>query len=101
MFNFFLRIKPFLKDIAALGKLAFAFVTGSYRNISKKAVAGIVIGFVYLVSPVDLIPDFFSVFGLADDVAVIGFITYLLKEDLDSFRTWEEKQKNNPPDSAN
>lgn len=99
MLNFFLRIKPFLKDIVTLGKLAFAFVSGSYRNISNKAIAGIVFGFVYLISPVDLIPDFFTVFGLADDVAVVGFITYLLREDLDAFRSWEDKQKENLPDS--
>lgn len=91
MINLLIRIKPFLKDIATLGKLAFAFFTGKYRKISKKAVAAIIIGVVYLISPIDIVPDFLSIFGLIDDAAVIGFITYLLHDDLEKFREWDEK----------
>lgn len=91
MINLLIRIKPFLRDIATLGKLAFAFVTGRYRDISKKAVAAIILGAVYIISPIDIVPDFLSIFGLMDDAAVLGFITYLLKDDLDKFRDWDEK----------
>lgn len=95
MFNSLLRIKPFLRDIMTLGKLTFAFITGSYRKLSKKGIAAILLGGIYLINPVDFVPDFLSIFGLVDDVAVIGFITYLMKDDLDAFRDWDKKEKSN------
>lgn len=92
MINLLIRIKPFLTDVVTLARLAFAFITGRYRHISKKAIAAIFIGAVYLLNPIDFVPDFFSLFGLLDDAAVLGFITYLLKDDLNKFRDWDENK---------
>ncbi len=44
------------------------------RRVPLGAKAGITAAIVYLVSPIDLIPDFwFPIFGFADDIAVLWF----------------------------
>ncbi|GHV79255.1 hypothetical protein AGMMS49944_10460 [Spirochaetia bacterium] len=42
-------------------------------------------GLVYLVSPIDLIPDFIPVAGLLDDAGVLGFIVYQMGSMLTAF----------------
>ncbi|GHV85526.1 hypothetical protein AGMMS50230_11340 [Spirochaetia bacterium] len=42
-------------------------------------------GLVYLVSPIDLIPDFIPVAGLLDDMGVLGFIVYQMGSMLTAF----------------
>ena len=43
----------------------------------------------YLLTPIDLIPDFIPVLGYLDDVAVVGFLMKRISGDLDRFREWE------------
>lgn len=89
MFNKIIRIKPLIKDIGTLGRLSFAFVTGSYRNLSKKAVLGMIIALLYILNPIDAVPDFLSIFGFLDDAAILALITHLLNEDIRKFREWD------------
>lgn len=89
MFSLFLKIRPFIKDFLILLGLIKSLVTGEYSGVSGKTVMALIIGFVYLVSPIDFIPDFFSIFGFVDDITVIGLITYLVKEDLEKYRQWK------------
>ncbi len=93
MINTLIKIKPFVNDIGTLGKLGFAFINGKYRYISKKAAIGIIIAILYILNPIDLVPDFLSLFGFIDDAAVLGLIAYLLREDIEKFRDWEDKSQ--------
>ena len=90
MINTLIKFRPLIKDIGTLAKLTYAFATGNYRYISKKAAIGIIIAFLYLLSPIDMIPDFFSIFSFVDDALVLGLIAHLLREDLDKFNNWNE-----------
>ena len=87
------KIKPFISEIGTLCKLTFAFITGKYRNISRKAIIGIVIALIYLLNPIDLVPDFLSIFGFIDDAALLALIAKLLEDDLDKFKEWENSNK--------
>ena len=44
----------------------------------------------YLISPLDVIPDFIPVVGYADDAAVIAWVLTSLAEDLKNFKSWEQ-----------
>jgi uncharacterized membrane protein YkvA (DUF1232 family) len=39
----------------------------------------------YLIFPVDIVPDFILGFGILDDIAVISFIWFALKSELDEY----------------
>lgn len=49
-------------------------------------------GVIYLVSPIDFIPDFIPIAGFLDDVTILAYVIRQLKTDLDAFLVWERKQ---------
>lgn len=67
--------------------LAAAF-NGKYP-IPKKTVLVITFALLYLISPIDISPDFLPLIGFADDVAVLAFAFSLIKDDLEKYRAWK------------
>lgn len=45
----------------------------------------IVAGFIYLMSPIDLIPEPILIFGILDDITLWTFIIWYLKSELDQY----------------
>lgn len=68
-------------------------VNGNYKDYSVKSLLFVVAAMIYLVSPIDVIPDFIFGIGLTDDVAVIVFVLREVSLELDKYNKW--KLKNN------
>ncbi|HMC81052.1 MAG TPA: DUF1232 domain-containing protein, partial [Acidimicrobiia bacterium] len=81
-------LTPIKQDVQTLLRLLRASGEGRYRQVSKKNLLLAAAGIAYLVSPLDVIPDFLPG-GLADDVAVITFIVRKLRAELVAFEAWE------------
>ena len=77
------------EDLFALVRLVRAWASGEYRQVSPKTILSVIGAVLYFVSPLDAIPDFIPVVGLADDVAVIAAVVRSIRGDLDRFRVWE------------
>ena len=45
---------------------------------------------IYLVSPIDAIPDVIPVLGYADDVAVIALAWRMVRSDVDDYEKWRK-----------
>jgi uncharacterized membrane protein YkvA (DUF1232 family) len=61
---------------------------GKYPLPTKTALV-LIIAFLYLISPVDIIPDIFPLIGLVDDVAVLAFAFNFIKDDLENYIAWK------------
>ena len=48
----------------------------------------------YVISPIDLIPDFVLGIGALDDLAILAFAIPLLLKEVDKFLLWESQKKN-------
>jgi uncharacterized membrane protein YkvA (DUF1232 family) len=86
------RSGPFaavIDDFRTLVRLVVAYARGNYRDIPPDSLALIVAGLVYVVSPLDLIPDAIPVGGFMDDAVVIGWVIKSVRQELDGFRAWE------------
>lgn len=86
------RSGPFaevMDDFRVLVRLVVAYSRGHYREIRPDSLVLVVAGLVYVVSPVDLIPDVIPVAGFMDDAVVIGFVIKSVRGELDAFRAWE------------
>ena len=66
-------LTPIKADLQTLLRLLRAYGEGEYREVSGKNLALAGLGLLYLVSPLDVLPDFLPG-GFADDAAVIGFV---------------------------
>ena len=47
---------------------------------------------IYLISPLDLIPDWVPMAGFVDDAAILAFVFQLSKVDLNAYRKWKRRQ---------
>jgi len=85
------RLTPIKKDIQTLLRLMRAYGEGRYRQVSGKNLALAGLAIMYLVSPLDVLPDFLPG-GFFDDAAVIGFIVKKIRTELVAFEIWEQAQ---------
>ena len=79
-----------LKDIQLLVRLLNASMSGVYTGLSVRKLVAIVAAILYLISPLDVIPDFIPVVGYVDDAAVIAWVMKSIAEELKDFKIWEE-----------
>lgn len=68
-------------------------VNGNYKDYNGKALLYVVAAMIYLVSPIDVIPDFIFGVGLTDDVAVILFVLKEVSLELDKYKEWKLNKK--------
>lgn len=80
-------------DLPLLVRLLRAWKSGSYPGLSLRTLASLAVSILYVLSPVDLVPDYIPGVGLLDDVAVLGFVLHTLAQDLAAFRAWEQTQR--------
>ncbi|MGZ6744582.1 MAG: YkvA family protein [Nocardioides sp.] len=78
-----------LDDFRTLVRLVVAYARGQYREIPPDSLVLVVAGLLYVVSPLDLIPDAVPVIGMADDAVVVGWVIKAVREELEAFRAWE------------
>jgi uncharacterized membrane protein YkvA (DUF1232 family) len=70
------------------GRFCKAYALGHYRNVPLKTILIIIAAILYLVNPIDLIPDFIPL-GLTDDFAVLAWVYSSVTEEIDKFLEWE------------
>jgi len=79
-----------LKDVLLCLELIRDYRSGAYKDIAFWAIAAMVFGLLYLINPVELIPDVIPVIGYMDDVAVMALILKLVKGELDKYMAWRK-----------
>ena len=79
--------------IFILVRLVRAYASGEYRKLPWKSLLSIVGVLIYFVSPLDFIPDFLPVVGMADDLALVLWLFKSVSGDLADFAEWEKKTK--------
>ena len=65
---------------------------GTYTAVPWKLTAAIGFAMAYLVSPLDVIPDFI-LFGFVDDAAVFGLVVSAFQSELDDYSEWKKNRK--------
>ena len=64
---------------------------GAYTAVPWKLTAAIGFAMAYLVSPLDVIPDFI-LFGFVDDAAVFGLVVSAFQSELEDYKEWKKNQ---------
>lgn len=70
------------------------YKSGVYRKISPISIITLIGGLIYIVSPVDFIPDIIPVVGWIDDVGVFAFVYKLVNDELEKYSKWKSQQAN-------
>lgn len=87
------ELRSLIEDIKLLVQLVKDWMSGKYREIPKSSVIMVIISFLYLINPIDIIPDFL-IGGFLDDAAVIAYIIKKISSELDVYKEWRKNQEN-------
>ena len=80
----------FVADMKLLFSVIKDYASGEYREIPWYSIAAIVFALLYVLSPVDLIPDFIPIIGYIDDALVVAACLGLIDQDLHKYKEWKK-----------
>lgn len=82
-------LSKFIKDAQLLLSLVKDYWNKEYREVPYWVITATVFALLYVLSPVDLIPDPIPVVGYIDDAAVVAICLSLIKEELKQYEQWK------------
>ena len=85
-------LERYAKDLLLLMSLVKDYYQGNYRDIPYKTLSAAVVGLLYVINPIDIIPDFIPFIGQVDDALVLGFCLKLIEKDLLKYKKWKDNQ---------
>ncbi|MBC5773543.1 DUF1232 domain-containing protein [Pontibacter sp. KCTC 32443] len=89
----FTQVKEIMQTFIRLVK---AYINGSYRAVSNRSLLVGVGVLLYLVTPLDVIPDFIPVLGLLDDISLMAWFVDAFQKEISNFRAWEQNRNVEP-----
>ncbi|MCM8567854.1 YkvA family protein [Gramella jeungdoensis] len=82
-----------LKKYAELGKVMYGMLRdyrkGIYTQVPWFTIATIAFAFLYILNPLDIVPDFIPGLGYIDDFAVLTFGLRFIESDLHNYLDWK------------
>lgn len=93
------ELYQYFEDVKILIQLVRDFWERKYTEIPYWSITAVVFALLYVMNPIDLIPDFIPLAGFVDDAAVIGLVLKVIREDLIKYKNWKEKNESNSENS--
>ena len=87
-------LKKFVAKAALLIRLISDYYNEVYTEVPWKTIAMAVFGLLYVLNPMDLIPDYIPVIGYLDDAAVMGLVWMAIESDVKDYARWKCQQPN-------
>lgn len=84
------QYRSLLQEIGVLRSMLGSYVRGEYRDIPWRSLSAIAGAFVYLLIPLDSIPDFIPVTGFVDDLFVFKLVIDQVAMDMEAYRRWRD-----------
>lgn len=87
-------LKKYAEYVSTMFSMIKDFVAKRYKEIPIKYIITMVGTLLYVLSPIDIIPDPTPVVGLMDDAAVVAGCIKLVATYLEKYLTWKKNQAN-------
>ena len=62
---------------------------GDYTELPYRTIVAVVIALLYILNPIDLIPDIIPILGQMDDLAMLMFVWKMISEDVKDYALWK------------
>ncbi|MDQ7916037.1 YkvA family protein [Mesonia sp. MT50] len=88
-----------LEKYASLTKLMLKMLkdykNGLYTEVPWFTIGSIIFSLLYILNPLDLVPDFIPVLGYIDDLSVLTFALKFVETDLHNYLDWKIEEADN------
>lgn len=85
-----------LRALLERGRLLLSLVrdyaAGRYREVPYWVIGAAAFALLYVLSPLDLIPDMIPGIGYLDDAAVVALCLKMIETELSKYREWKDRQ---------
>jgi len=78
-------------DVTTLSAMVKDYASGKYREVPEKSILAATVALLYILNPLDLIPDLVPGLGLVDDAAVLTMVVKAIQSDVQNYRSWSQK----------
>ncbi|WP_417430478.1 YkvA family protein [Halpernia sp.] len=86
--------KGFISKLPTIARMLNSIRKRQYKpEIKNLIIPGAVL--LYILSPIDIIPDWIPVIGVMDDLALVALAIPLLIKETERFLAWENEKSNN------
>jgi uncharacterized membrane protein YkvA (DUF1232 family) len=90
-------LKRFLGDARLMLALVRDYWTGSYPRVPFGIIGVVVFTLIYVLNPLDLVPDVLPIIGQLDDAAVVGACLLLIEHDLLAYAKFKQEDTGAAP----
>ncbi len=95
------KLVKYINQIELLIRMLKDYMSKDYPRLPWKTIASIGAVFIYILMPMDIIPDFIPALGLVDDVFIFTAVWKLIEEDVQEYAIWKLKNLPNDDEMAN
>jgi uncharacterized membrane protein YkvA (DUF1232 family) len=79
--------------VRALPRLVMATLAGRYHGTTRSRLGLMALAVLYIVSPLDVLPDVLPLIGVADDAMVVAWLAGAVLADSGDFLAWERGRR--------
>ena len=86
-------LKKMVGDITLLVALIIDYWYGKYNRVPWWTISAILLALLWILNPLDLVPDAIPLLGLLDDAAVVSLVMAMTDQDLADYRAWQQARR--------
>lgn len=83
-------IGRFVGDLKLLFSMVKDYSKGAYRQAPYWTIGAVTFTFLYILNPMDIMPDIIPGVGQLDDAAVVGICLKLIQHELSRYKVWKQ-----------
>ena len=84
------KFKQLFNVALTLVRLVRSYISGEYREVETNTIVSGLAVLLYVLSPIDLVPDFIPVLGFLDDLSLVSWFVGKFQIEIIRFREWED-----------
>ena len=87
------NLKNFIEDVKIFFSMLKDFFTKKYTEVPVGTIMAIAGSLLYVLSPIDIIPDFIPVVGYLDDAGIVALCMNFVKTDLEKYKKFKDTEQ--------
>lgn len=93
-------LKQWLEHGKVLLSMLRDYISGRYREVPYWVIGAVSLALLYVLNPLDVIPDVVPGFGYLDDATVLAFCVKLVENEIEKYKAWKAAKERPPRDKS-